>query len=379
MSLFDFTLGLSGLIAYYPLHGDGKEVSGGWQDLEQLGGAVRFDQTAVTSDGLPSYSIGKGGEVQGNPSNLKVTQPTNVKAVSLIAKISVGSSGWAGLGILNNIYDVEMADYRFNLAIDNVYPYSLWVGKHRLQAESLDEKTNVSMDKYNGKIIHVVLQESLSGGVEVFFDGEVVHSQVENPFLELINFPDRLLVVGSYIYKQAQAAIQTPIAEVSLYDRRLTQAEINEFNNYKNGYIELSDIHGITLNPIFSNRETRAQANPQPEQVQTLDHQSDIKLIGKSGNYPSLLNQQGEQRLTGYIAGTVKQEQIPASKTVYLFTQYGQLLEETRSDKLGNYRFDHLQLREKFMITAKAGHEPNLPPDYHPDTVGYITPTPYKL
>lgn len=92
-----------------------------------------------------------------------------------------------------------------------------------------------------------------------------------------------------------------------------------------------------------------------------------------------LLDENNVQYLAGRIKGTVKQENIPAIKKVLCFTEYGQLVAETFSDKMGNFEFKELRHDKKYMITTLAGHEPNSPPDYHPDTVGYITPTAYKL
>ena len=55
------------------------------------------------------------------------------------------------------------------------------------------------------------------------------------------------------------------------------------------------------------------------------------------------------------------------------------LIGSTFSDKQGDFEFKELQHNEKYMITSLAGHEVDTPPEFHPDTVGYISPEVYKL
>jgi len=117
--------------------------------------------------------------------------------------------------------------------------------------------------------------------------------------------------------------------------------------------------------PQWANKETRAQANPYPANVQFLADENDIKLMGKSGNYLSLLDQRGEQRRTGYYQSTVTISGIPtANRRVLCFTNDGQLRDETRSDAQGVYRFDHLQMNEKYMFVAQYDNATETPPEY---------------
>ncbi|WP_354624831.1 hypothetical protein [Psychromonas sp. MME2] len=131
--------------------------------------------------------------------------------------------------------------------------------------------------------------------------------------------------------------------------------------------------------PVFSNsNQTKEEAYPSP----TVSFQ--ILECGELTSFPThdrltLIDPNGEQYPAGRIKGTVKLQGTPVSKKVMCFTQYGQIVAETYSDKFGNFEFTELRHDKKYMITAQAGHEPNEPPEHHPDTVGYMTPEVYKL
>lgn len=153
--------------------------------------------------------------------------------------------------------------------------------------------------------------------------------------------------------------------------------------DYINDYSEEIFIEQIAFTPnslpVFSNHnQTKEEAYPSP----TIS----FKFVEKSLliNFPThdrltLIDPNGEQYPAGRIKGTVKLQGTPVSKKVMCFTQCGQIVAETYSDKFGNFEFSELRHDKKYMITAQAGHEVGTPPDFHPDTVGYITPEVYKL
>lgn len=162
----------------------------------------------------------------------------------------------------------------------------------------------------------------------------------------------------------------------------------NEFNSNSH-WVEISSANlyarevncsSIKQYPTWSNRETREQANPYPPQLQTLKNNDKPTLSAKTGNYLSLFDQHGKQRPMGYYQSTVLINKVPtANKRVLCFTNHGQLRDETRSDVNGIYRFDHLDLNEKYMFVAQHDDgDPNTAPEYSAVAADWQSPKPYQ-
>ena len=170
--------------------------------------------------------------------------------------------------------------------------------------------------------------------------------------------------------------------DVKSYLKMTGLVEQINVDNHANDYsaeIFTSQINFVSSSLLFANQnQTREEAFPNPTISFNIINTGELLTL-PTHDRKTIYDSKGEMHLAGFIKGTVKQENIPAIKKVLCFTQYGQLVAETVSDKMGNFEFRELRHDKKYMITTQAGHEPDLPPDYHPDTVGYITPTPYKL
>ena len=167
------------------------------------------------------------------------------------------------------------------------------------------------------------------------------------------------------------------ISNVAVYDRELTNDEITARIN---ALIPVLDIKEVKpCNATWSNKETREQANPYPPAMQNVKPIETIAtLLGKSGNYQTLLNQKGEQRPVGYYQSTVMINKVPtAGKRVFCFTNNGQLRDETVSDVNGIYRFDHLDMNEKYMFVAQESNDRKTPPEYNAVASDWQTPTKY--
>ena len=147
-----------------------------------------------------------------------------------------------------------------------------------------------------------------------------------------------------------------------------------------NGFVLTSDLFkSIKTIPTFSNKETRAQANPALENLQYLPKVIKETLATRTGAYNSIFNQQGEQRKTGYYQSTVTVSDVPKPNTrVLCFTNDGKLLDETYSNESGVYRFDHLLMEDKYLFVAQYNNgNPKIAPDYLAAAADWQTPTPY--
>jgi len=126
----------------------------------------------------------------------------------------------------------------------------------------------------------------------------------------------------------------------------------------------------------WANKETREQANPQPEQMQFLAHEEDIRSLNKQGVYS--LTPMLDKTPRGYYQSTVTVSGVPtANRLVICFTNAGQKIAETLSDNQGVYRFDHLQMNEKYMFVAQHSNTKDTPPEYLATASDWQTPTAY--
>lgn len=186
---------------------------------------------------------------------------------------------------------------------------------------------------------------------------------------------------GENINTGANNFFEGSIYECLLYEGDITNNEIDNYLLY--GQIIAGGLTSKNINinkPTWSNRETRAQANPYPSQLQTINRKDTPILSAKTGNYLSLFDQRGKQRPMGYYQSTVLINKVPtANRRVMCFTNHGQLRDETRSDANGIYRFDHLDLNEKYMFVAQHDDgDPNTAPEYSAVAADWQSPKPYK-
>ena len=171
--------------------------------------------------------------------------------------------------------------------------------------------------------------------------------------------------------------------QLELYNRALTESEIYRLYKQSYGSDPIANLLLSLSSITWSNRETKAQANPQPiylEHHGIMPFHSTYAVKNNIFHNDVVLDQQGKQREFGFIASTVEVSGIPvANKRVLLFTNdTGLIIDETVSDSAGNYRFDSLLLGKKYMITAQYGNaDENTPPDYSATSVDWQSPTPY--
>ena len=208
--------------------------------------------------------------------------------------------------------------------------------------------------------------------------------------LELIAYNDNVFVLyvdGSALSVYKNAPLSFPLSSVLIHQGSHTSRQtttlqlknvvVNELP--RSYYYSLTHKVINTFKTTWSNKETKAQANPYPPAMQNVKPVEPVAtLLGKSGNYQSLLNQQGEQRPVGYYQSTVMINKVPtAGKRVFCFTNNGQLRDETVSDVNGIYRFDHLDLNEKYMFVAQESNDRTTPPEYNAVASDWQTPTKY--
>lgn len=134
-------------------------------------------------------------------------------------------------------------------------------------------------------------------------------------------------------------------------------------------------------NPAWANKESYEQANPQPEQPQYLEFEQDKVLVAcKYEQYSEIFDQRGEQREQGYYQSTTTVSGVPVSGVrVFCFTNNGLLLDETRSNAQGVYRFDNLLMSEKYMFVAQYDEsDSRTQPVYLAVAADWQTPTAYQ-
>ena len=281
---------------------------------------------------------------------------------------------------------------------DTVYPtgalVSTTVGTGLLNSNGSTVYIKTRFNISKGEVKHLISDDlSFNANLEFALDGTVTLTEGnivttgitgldiigithQNGQLSLLG-DDLVVILTSTLFNYNYAFPSVP-----LLDGETVDSVANPILNV--GAVELLWHLGFTYGtPIWSNRETKAQANPQPEQLATLDAIAPIATTVVKNNpfyNDVVLDQQGNQRKFGYIASTTQVSGIPVgNKRVLLFTDDTALLiDETVSDNLGNYRFDSLLLNKKYMITAQYGKvEENTPPDYSATSVDWQSPTPY--
>ena len=293
------------------------------------------------------------------------------------------------------VFDISLDDaYKSSMCIlsintthtdDNVFLIGTWGGLH---TRVTTQTTTVPYGSVSSgeRFILIITTEKLTASStrvntyvnKVLLRSEVLNSTVDYPVYPIkpfgLGFEWDSNVRGDYLLGK--------MWRVSIHDHIFSQEEIlaTEFYDYEPN----ADIKVCALTkPLWSNRETKAQANPQPEQLATLDANAPIATTVVKNNpfyNDVVLDQQGNQRKFGFIASTTQVSGIPvANKRVLLFTDDTALLiDETVSDAQGNYRFDSLLLNKKYMITAQYGNaDENTQPDYSATSVDWQSPTPY--
>jgi len=215
------------------------------------------------------------------------------------------------------------------------------------------------------------------------YDGnQTLDIRVNN--VSLINYtvakswtPNLMYFFGSYA--NVTNTSTASFYNLSVFNRTVSELELAEQLTECFNYPDIIYPSACAARPVWANRETRAQANPQPDSLQMLKQDIEQKIVGKSGNYNSLFNQKGEQRKSGYYQSTVTVSDIPKPNTrILCFTNNGQLLDETYSNESGVYRFDHLLMDNKYLFVAQYNNgNPQIAPDYLAAAADWQTPTPY--
>ena len=253
-------------------------------------------------------------------------------------------------------------------------------------------KTRFNISK--GEVKHLISDDlSFKSKLEFALDGTVTLTEgnlvtTGNTGLDIIGIThqngqlsllgdDLVVILTSTLFNYNYAFPSVPILDGETVD-----SVANPIFNV--GAVELLWHLGFTYgSPMWSNKETKEQANPQPEQLATLDANAPIATTVVKNNpfyNDVVLDQQGNQRKFGYIASTTQVSGAPVgNKRVLLFADdTAMLIDETVSDAQGNYRFDSLLLNKKYMITAQYGNaDENTQPDYSATSVDWQSPTPY--
>lgn len=375
-NLLNLIINKSGLVALYPLIGNGQEASGNWLDLYPQGEEPDYYKLPTSSDGTPCYSKKQDYTFTGDViTHLITKQPINIKSVNMFCRLyDTRIMGWSGFFCFNGWINANDRANRFMMQVDNTGQL------HLNDGGSTFKETGIYVFDYFNKEFNVTVQESEDGnGVEVFFDNQLIYSRGQgNGFATLSNYPDRKMVVGGYINYLSGSSGQLDVSYFSAFSRRLSEEERIELSSY------VYDIESTSINEIkgtevtFSNKETKTEANSYAEKVHIAAENDQLSLLGKSGNYSSILSSNGEQRPIGYYQSTVLINESPsANKRVLCYTNNGQLVDETVSDSEGKYRFDYLDLNKKYMFVAQYSNEANTPPDYTAVAADWQKPTPY--
>ncbi|MEG3753085.1 hypothetical protein [Psychromonas arctica] len=377
-------LSMSKLIAYYPLNGTGKEESGNYNDLLKYGDREHFfNSLPLTKDLTFSYAIDQkenfdfGYLIAGY---LYTVQPTNTKCLTMFARLRDTSDydDFAGLFTFNGATGEENIDYRFFSQVTSSGDLYITDGLLNNSVELKD--TGVNLSEYFDKIFLFTIQEtSNSSGIEVYINDILIFSRnTGNGFATLQNHPTRWFVPACHTYMDNQSQVATDASDVCLFNDRLTIAEISLLSSFLVGDVSINNIKANNF--IFSNKETRSQANPQPDVLQYLKQSQLPKLATKQGNYSSSIDQEGNPRAMGYYESKVLIQGSPAAnRKVMCLTQYGQLLDEVYSSDDGTYRFDYLLLDTKYLFVALDNQlTTNTPPDYAAVAADWQTPIPYK-
>lgn len=243
----------------------------------------------------------------------------------------------------------------------------------------------------HNKLLHIAYTSNPStGNSKYYVNGILILETNTTPISNVkVSFilGELFYSIWGYIEGNTDEITKGKASYSTIYGRELSASEIASHANMIAGLgskvvvaIQASDHFSIKANNhTWANKETLAQANPYPPLMQHVERQESIDLIGKVGGYSTTLDQNGQQRKTGYIASTVTLTDIPSSgRKVLLYSQSGVLMDETRSDAAGNYRFDHLLLNQKYMTVAQYGSSDGVtPPDYLATAADFLTPTPY--
>ncbi|MBQ4838848.1 hypothetical protein [Pseudoalteromonas luteoviolacea] len=122
---------------------------------------------------------------------------------------------------------------------------------------------------------------------------------------------------------------------------------------------------------IWANFETKEQANQGGYDVVVKHEEGQPSIVYRSVNRQKLNIQQG------YISNKTTIQGAPApDRRVLCYLQSGTLIDETRSNALGVYRFDNLELDKKYMIVAQDKPEYGQA-EYNATVADFQTPEAY--
>ncbi|WP_435234474.1 hypothetical protein ACR30L_11915 [Psychromonas sp. PT13] len=346
--------------------------------MSEWSGSVVYDYDKKTSTmNLGSYKSGSSAD---GDSALYVVQPMNTKCVELWVMSDPGyTNGQDFRGIFGFNSLSGGADGNVDRVIMTVGVASSSSDNTRMYISGLVVPDLESKDYFDTPR-HVVFQyESATNETVLYLDGVVKYRYPGDAY--------DLLIEGRYFTPGLFHYYNNPIynlhgrtycSDCALYDRPLTMDEINARINSDEYEISLRSLHSQPK-PTWAHQLTRAQANPQSNELLVLEQKPEQKIIGKLGNYNSLIKQNGEQRKVGYYQSTVTVSDVPKPNTrVLCFTNGGQLLDETYSNESGVYRFDHLLMDNKYLFVAQYNNgNKQVAPEYLAAAADWQTPTPY--
>ncbi len=129
--------------------------------------------------------------------------------------------------------------------------------------------------------------------------------------------------------------------------------------------------------PVWSNNETRDQANPFGYDARYVVGQRISPSFFGKGLHIDVIDDAGNSRNYGYITNKVTINGIPAAdRRVLCYLQSGDLVAETRTDKNGQYRFDWLYADRRYMLVAQDKPEYGNA-EYNAVAADFQLPTPY--
>lgn len=376
-TLYDSIKGTAGLIAYWPLRGDGSDHSGNGRPLS-ADGTVTFGLQPMTTDNQSSMLTPNAG------GTLRIDQAglPKIKAVEGMFRLAGAKSG----GIYSTAIGISQPLTGFNNRYILLYLDTLGFCSYQsispLGGNTTYPSQTNTWDKLSFSPHHYVIQLNAEGtATEVYIDG-VKDTAMTVPLDVFLQTAGLYLTVGAYYYNSGLSG-NCQTSDVAIYDRPLTQAEITDRQQYRLGDPVFKLVPWAA---IAANQEPRAQFEPQ-----------DVTWRGSPGYVyagpilapavtadPLCQGQDltwvrdGNQNvLQGYIESTVTIDGEGVRRRVLCFDQAGNLIGETYSRASdGKYRFDLLWLNRRYMLVAQD--DPAFgPADYNAVAADFQLPTPY--
>ncbi|PKF60612.1 hypothetical protein CW745_13860 [Psychromonas sp. psych-6C06] len=369
-------LDTEGLLSYWPLYVNGEDLSLS-RDHMTVVGSVSHNTEALSPEGLGAYVPPYDPERRETVTNyMAVDNNLSTRCIEVWCRFKNELDLYKAAFAFNQFGEIENNADRVQFIQRDGNDYNLYA----LGASNLFNGSQTLFAEPR----HVVMQyEEATDQSKLYVDGDVLLEVPGNLFSGLI--AGLKLSVGAFTHTSDLGIgvySNSEVSDCAIYNRPLTQHEIDARVNFVsqapivNLLLSLSSI-------TWSNRETKAQANPQPIY---LEHHGiapfDSTYAVKNNPFYTdpIVDQNSKLREFGYIESKTELSDIPvANKRVMLFSHdSGVLIDETVSDENGNYRFDSLLMSKKYMVTAQYGNaDEHTPPDYSAISSDWQTPTPY--